>query len=84
MARTVSRKKSPNKVSASNVIDDPIVSLQPFDLLDLQPYTREKVYATTASKDFHLLYVGRDDVHDILKYVSPGERLAVSQHVRVR
>jgi hypothetical protein len=30
---------------------------------------KEKVYATTASKDFHLFYLGRDDVHSILKYV---------------
>jgi len=52
-----------------NVIADTAASLQRFDLLDLQPYTQEKVYATTASKDFHLFYVGRDDVHDILKHV---------------
>jgi hypothetical protein len=52
--------------SASNVIDDPTQSLQKFGLLDLQQYTQEKTYSTTASKDFHLFYVGRDDVHDIL------------------
>lgn len=57
------------KKSASNVISDPAQSLQKFDLLDLQQYTQEKTYATTASKDFHLFYVGRDDVHDILKYI---------------
>jgi phosphatidylserine/phosphatidylglycerophosphate/cardiolipin synthase-like enzyme len=44
-------------------------SLQTFALGDLAPFTKEKVYATTASKDFHLFFVGRDDVHDILKYV---------------
>src|SRR6516164_2560869 len=44
-------------------------SLQTFNLHDLQLYTKEGVYATTASKDFHLFYVGRDDVHSILKYV---------------
>ncbi|RKE25893.1 phospholipase D-like protein [Paraburkholderia sp. BL23I1N1] len=57
------------KVSPSNVISDVTQTLQTFDLLDLQQYTREKAYSTTASKDFHLFYVGRDDVHDILKYV---------------
>jgi hypothetical protein len=62
-------RKKPPTVSASNVIDDPTQSLQTFDLLDLQQYTQEKVYATTASKDFHLFYVGRDDVHSILKHV---------------
>jgi hypothetical protein len=81
MARTVTRKKSPNKVSASNVIDDPSASLQRFDLLDLQQYTQEKVYATTASKDFHLFYVGRDDVHDILKHVL--SRVSVSLYLNM-
>ena len=47
----VARKRTP-KVRASNVIDDPTQSLQTFDLLDLQQYTQEKVYSTTASKDF--------------------------------
>ena len=68
------RKKAKNekktkKKSPSNVIDDPTQSLQTFDLLDLQQYTQEKTYATTASRDFHLFYVGRDDVHDILKHI---------------
>jgi len=34
----------------------------------------------SASKDFHLFYVGRDDVHDILKHVLwRGQRLALPQ-----
>src|SRR6201997_4422450 len=53
----------------SNVISDVTQTLQRFDLLDLQQYTREGTYSSTASKDFHLFYVGRDDVHDILKHV---------------
>ena len=57
------------KPSKSNVIADPTQTLQAFDLLDLQQYTLEKSYSPNASKDFHLFYVGRDDVHDILKYV---------------
>ena len=61
--------KAPAAPSPSNVVDDPTETLQRFDLLDLQQYTQEKSYATTASKDFHLFYVGRDDVHDILKHV---------------
>jgi phosphatidylserine/phosphatidylglycerophosphate/cardiolipin synthase-like enzyme len=55
--------------SASNALGDNSQSLQTFDLRDLQQYTREKSYAASASKDFHLFYVGRDDVHDILKHV---------------
>ena len=60
---------APAKSAQCNAIADTAASLQRFDLLDLQPYTQEKVFATTASKDFHLFYVGRDDVHDILKHV---------------
>ncbi len=67
--------------SASNVIDDPTQSLQKFDLLDLQQYTQEKTYSNTASKDFHLFYVGRDDVHDILKYILA--RVSVSLYLNM-
>jgi hypothetical protein len=69
------------KKSASNVIDDPTQSLQKFDLLDLQQYTQEKSYSSTASKDFHLFYVGRDDVHDILKYIL--SRVSVSLYLNM-
>ena len=69
------------KSALCNAIDYPAVSLQRFDLLDLQPYTQEKVFATTASKDFHLFYVGRDDVHDILKHVL--SRVSVSLYLNM-
>jgi len=55
--------------SASNALGDPTQSLQTFNLSDLQQFTLEKSYSNNASKDFHLFFVGRDDVHDILKYV---------------
>ena len=44
-------------------------SLQAFDLVDLAQYTLEGQYSPTASKDFHLFFVGRDDVHEVLKHV---------------
>jgi hypothetical protein len=44
-------------------------SLQTFSLAELEQFTKEGVYASTASKDFHLFYVGRDDVHGILQYL---------------
>ena len=72
---------TPAKSTITNAIDDPSISLQRFDLLDLQPYTQEKVYATTASKDFHLFYVGRDDVHGILKHVL--SRVSVSLYLNM-
>ncbi|MEW9900671.1 hypothetical protein ABWL39_18810 [Chitinivorax sp. PXF-14] len=67
--------------SASNVIDDPTQTLQTFDLLDLQQYTQEKSYASNASRDFHLFYVGRDDVHDVLKYVL--SRVSISLYLNM-
>jgi hypothetical protein len=55
--------------STSNALGTPSLSLQTFNLSDLQQYTLEKSFSTDASKDFHLFYVGRDDVHDILKHI---------------
>jgi hypothetical protein len=83
MATKTKTTKSPktSKPSASNAIDDKSQSLQTFTLLDLQQYTQEKSYATTASKDFHLFYVGRDDVHDILKHVL--SRVSVSLYLNM-
>ena len=72
---------TPPKSTVTNAIDLPSVSLQRFDLTDLQPYTQEKVYATTASRDFHLFYVGRDDVHGILKHVL--SRVSVSLYLNM-
>ncbi len=69
------------KASPSNALGDPAQSLQTFNLLDLQQYTQEKAYSTTASKDFHLFYVGRDDVHDILKHVL--SRVSVSLYLNM-
>ncbi len=81
LATTPEAAMLPPKSTVTNVIDDPAVSLQRFDLLDLQPYTQEKVYATSASKDFHLFYVGRDDVHDILKHVL--SRVSISLYLNM-
>src|SRR5215469_13164331 len=64
-------------VSASNVTGDPSQTLQAFDLIDLRQYTQEKAYSPTASKDFHLFYVGRDDVHDVLKHVLSRVRVSL-------
>src|SRR6516225_2760118 len=67
--------------SQSNALGDKSQSLQTFHLLDLQQFTQEKTYSNTASKDFHLFYVGRDDVHDILKYVL--SRVSVSLYLNM-
>jgi hypothetical protein len=44
-------------------------SLQRFALEDLAVFTKEGMFSRSASRDFHLFYVGRDDVHGILKYL---------------
>ena len=69
------------KKSASNAVGDPTQNLEKFTLLDLEPYTYEKSYSSNASKDFHLFYVGRDDVHNILKYVL--SRVTVSLYLNM-
>ena len=60
---------APAQQSPSNVTGDPTQSLQTFHLNDLALFTKEGAFATNASPDVHLFYVGRDDVHDILKYI---------------
>jgi hypothetical protein len=67
--------------TVTNAVNDPTITLQRFDLLELQQFTQERSYATTASKDFHLFYVGRDDVHSILKYVL--SRVSVSLYLNM-
>lgn len=61
--------------------DDPTQTLQTFDLADLERYTLEKAYSPAASKDFHLFFVGRDDVHSILKHVL--SRVSVSLYLNM-
>lgn len=66
---TSSKPEYSKKTNVTNATGDQTQSLQDFVLPDLQQFTREGVYSNTASKDFHLFYVGRDNVHEILKYV---------------
>ena len=56
---------------------DPSKSLQDFMLADLAPLTFEKLYSNNASHDFHLFFVGRDNVHDVLKYVISRARVSL-------
>jgi hypothetical protein len=66
---------------STNAIDYKTATLQDFDLIDLAQYTREQQFSPSASKDFHLFYVGRDDVHDILKHVL--SRVSVSLYLNM-
>jgi len=58
-----------NKPAAPAPVTTKPASLQTFTLTDLEQFTKEQQYSTDASKDFHLFYVGRDDVHGILAYL---------------
>jgi hypothetical protein len=49
--------------------DTQVVSLNGFTLDDLAPFTRERSFSPNDSPDFRVFYVGRDDVHGILKYL---------------
>lgn len=60
---------------------NPPPTLQTFSLPDLQQFTYEGTYSPNASPDFHLFYVGRDDVHSILKYVL--SRVSVSLYMNM-
>lgn len=68
-------------ISVTNAANDKSQSLQTFDLHDLAQYTPEKAYSNNASRDFHLFYVGRDDVHDVLKHVL--SRVSVSLYLNM-
>jgi hypothetical protein len=67
--------KAPQQTATTT--DDPTQNLQKFDLLELAQFTREKAFSNNASKDFHLFFVGRDDVHAILKYVLSRIRVSL-------
>jgi hypothetical protein len=56
-------------------------SLLTFTLAELAQFTKEGAFATDASVDFHLFYVGRDDVHGILTYL--WSRVTVSAYLNM-
>ncbi len=72
---------APTTKSPANATGDPTQNLQTFKLADLAPFTKEKVFSTNASGDVHLFYVGRDDVHDVLKYIL--SRVTVSLYLNM-
>jgi len=54
---------------ATNVVTDPKQTLATYTLEDLAPYTREGAFPADADPRFRLFFVGRDDVHGILKHI---------------
>jgi hypothetical protein len=47
----------------------PPPSRQRFALEEPAPFAKEGTFASNASRDLHLFYVGRDDVHGVLKHL---------------
>lgn len=52
-------------------------TLQHFSLDDLAVYTAEQAFGPTASPDFRVFYVGRDDVHGVLTHLFTRVSLSV-------
>src|ERR1700761_273881 len=59
----------------------PDETLQTFTLDDLAQYTREGAFGPTASADFRVFYVGRDDVHGVLMHLFSRARLSVKMNM---
>jgi hypothetical protein len=56
-------------------------TLQQFTLDDLAVYTAEQAFPTTASPDFRVFYVGRDDVHGVLMHLFTRVSLSVKMNM---
>jgi hypothetical protein len=59
----------------------PSDTLQSFALDDLAQYTCEGEFGPTASPDFRVFYVGRDDVHGVLVHLYTRVRLSVKMNM---
>jgi hypothetical protein len=59
----------------------PDETLQTFTLDDLAQYTKEGAFGPTASADFRVFYVGRDDVHGVLAHLFSRARLSVKMNM---
>jgi hypothetical protein len=56
-------------------------TLQQFTLDDLAVYTAEQAFGPSASPDFRVFYVGRDDVHGILMHLFTRVSLSVKMNM---
>jgi len=56
-------------------------TLQHFTLDELAPYTAEQAFGPTASDDFRVFYVGRDDVHGVLMHLFTRVSLSVKMNM---
>ena len=56
-------------------------TLQQFTLDELAVYTAEQAFGSTASPDFRVFYVGRDDVHGVLMHLFTRVSLSVKMNM---
>src|SRR6516165_10513859 len=56
-------------------------TLQHFTLDDLAAYTAEQAFGPTASPDFRVFYVGRDDVHGVLMHLFNRVSISVKMNM---
>jgi hypothetical protein len=56
-------------------------TLQQFTLDDLAVYTAEQAFGSSASPDFRVFYVGRDDVHGVLMHLFTRVSLSVKMNM---
>jgi hypothetical protein len=56
-------------------------TLQTFTLDELAVYTAEQAFGPTASPDFRVFYVGRDDVHGVLMHLFTRVTLSVKMNM---
>ena len=56
-------------------------TLQQFSLDDLAVYTLEQAFGPTASPDFRVFYVGRDDVHGVLMHLFNRVSISVKMNM---
>jgi hypothetical protein len=56
-------------------------TLQQFTLDDLAVYTAEQAFGPSASPDFRVFYVGRDDVHGVLMHLFTRVSLSVKMNM---
>jgi hypothetical protein len=69
LAKKYAPPPAPADRSRGNALGQANASLEDFVLPVLSQYTKEGTYSNDASKDFHLFFVGRDNVHEILVYI---------------
>ena len=53
------------------------MSLHDFELDHLAPYMSERAFPASASRDFRIMFAGRDNIHDALKHVLSRVRISL-------